>query len=515
MLDVVVSNLPSKSSKTLAWAVRVVMIWPVMGALPLSVVRFGLAHTYFPKLKNRALDGLALAETLFYVHFKIKVWLLSKRPSVAVSYKYPKIDKQEHLSPQAEFKKHLDGFNRALPKGLSPEDLLQYKKNEIANWFTHGHGSARRIAKFEEIHRVHARQWMAWAFWDTTYENDLGRSEIDPLIEMLEKRIGCEFQDGPEIEDVRPLRLNLDPLRAVHHPILHYVVTHLAATSAAALLFRLRGFEHRVVNGQAFYHRRCRETDEKKCLKPLLFIAGIGIGLISYEKLISALTTDNRDVILMELPEISMRWTFWLEHPHAPPLQTAETISGVVQECMLGRKGAHAVGHSFGTVVMQWLIRLNTAPTPIISSCTMVDPVCFLLVSPSVAANFCYREPSTFLDHLVSYFVAREISVDNALHRHFQWRSNNLDPALLPTNSAVILSELDAFVPSEEVARHLAAERPDIEVVILKGHFHAQFQVIPSSFNKVSTMSKVVDKTLKSTVNLVALAREHASRDDI
>jgi hypothetical protein len=68
----------------------------------------------------------------------------------------------------------------------------------------------------------------------------------------------------------------------VHHPILHYIVTHVAATSVAAAIFRWRGFTHHTLNGQDYYHRRCRETDPSKCLKPLVFISGIGIGTVSY-----------------------------------------------------------------------------------------------------------------------------------------------------------------------------------------------------------------------------------------
>jgi len=364
-------------------------------------------------------------------------------------------------------------------------------------------------------------------------------------VDLLELRIGSSFLNTDNYQDIRPLCLNLDPPRAVHHPILHYVVTHMFATLAAKALFRWRGFRFGTLNGQDYYHKKCQETDRSKCLKPLIFISGIGIGLISYEKLIEALTTDNRDVLLFDLPEISLRWTFGLEHKHVPPLQTVDTITELVRACVKGdqvsvnnlharasrhvhtseanlahrlplwshlccsplvhsyarpltlahSQGAHAVAHSFGTVVTQWLIRLNADPIPLISSTTLIDPVCFLLISSSVAANFCYRAPVTFLDHLVSYFVAREIGVDNALHRHFQWRSNNFDPRLLPKDCAVVLSELDAFVPSASVHRHLNSERPDCLVEVLEGHFHSQFQVVPSSFLKVSNLSKRVDRT--------------------
>jgi len=245
-----------------------------------------------------------------------------------------------------------------------------------------------------------------------------------------------------------------------------------------------------------FTHRRT------KCEKPLVFISGIGIGLVSYEAFIKALTKDNRDIVLLDLPEISLRWTPYLQHRHNTPLQTAETLAEIVSGCTKGEKGAHAVAHSFGCVVIQWLLRLNTGSTPIASSVTMVDPVCFLLISPSVAQHFCYRPPSNFLDELVDYFVAREIGVNNALHRHFQWKINDLDPQLLPASSAVILSELDSYVPSLHVERLLKKERPDIAVKVLANYFHSEFQLSKEGFSTAAAMSKLVDITKKSYGNL-------------
>ena len=201
---------------------------------------------------------------------------------------------------------------------------------------------------------------------------------------------------------------------------------------------------------------------------------------------------EDRDIIVFDLPEISLRWTPFMQHAHAPPLQTVETVSSIIKDAHNGHLGAHCVAHSMGCVIIQWLLRLGGPD--IVTSLTFVDPVCFLLICPNVAANFCYRWPKTFLDLLVSYFVAREVGVNNSLHRHFQWKINNLDPRLLPVNSAVILSELDAFVPSELVRAHLKVERPDIKVAMLPRHFHSQFSVVPESFKLVAKMSRDVDK---------------------
>jgi len=506
------SLLPSKTHRGLAIAARLFMVWPIKAILPLSAARFILAHSFFPQMRTpmpRIADTAFFLEAAFYVHYKIKKHYLINNPPSSKTYIYPEIDKQPAGSPQECLAKHLAQFSDALPE-CGEAELIGLKQKELEGWFTWGHGSKRRVARFSEIHREHVSRWMAFLFWDTELLNNPSLQQtlqplIDPLVEQLEAWVGVEFDSGPEPADVKPIILNLDPLRAQHHPILHYVVTHLAAYTVGWAIFRLRGFERKTLNGQEYFHRKCRETDRSKCQKPLVFISGIGIGLVSYEKFISQLSADNRDILLFDLPEISLRWTPKLQHETHSPLETAQTVGEIVRGCVKGEKGAHAVAHSFGCVVIQWLLRLNTAPTPIASSVTMVDPVCFLLISPSVAQHFCYRQPKNFLDELVDYFVAREIGVNNALHRHFQWKINALDPNMLPEESAVILSELDSYVPSLHVERMLRKMRPDVKVKVLKRMFHSEFQIKGEGFQTATTMSKLVDITKKSFVNLKEL----------
>lgn len=74
--------------------------------------------------------------------------------------------------------------------------------------------------------------------------------------------------------------------------------------------------------------------------------------------------------------------------------------------------------------------------------------------------------------------MAQELGVSYTLHRHFSWPHNVLDPQLLagiPTS--VVLSELDTYVPSLAVSRHLAHRAPHASVRMLRGHAHSQFCV--------------------------------------
>ena len=481
------------------------MVWPIKAILPLTVLRFLLAHfsSSYSYLHHPLLDLHAMLEVALFVHFKIKAHTLTNsQPAAAASYLYPEIDIQQTMAPLDHLNqclRHLDHALREHSPSASPAELRARKQYELAGWFTDAsQGSHNARAAFEQIHRHHLSTWLAWAFLDAPLDEQL-EEELAPLVDAIEVFCRSPLQSGKHVSaSIVPLRLNIDSLRAQHRPILHYFVTHFSANLAGWAIFTSRGFKRRVKNGQTYYFRERRIKKKGRKKKPLVFVSGIGIGLVSYERLVSALMCDDRDILVFDLPEISLRWTPFKQHAHAPPLQTVETISSLIRGAHNGHLGAHCVAHSMGCVIVQWLLRLGGGGVGkgnvVVSSLTFVDPVCFLLICPNVAANFCYRWPKTYLDILVSYFVAREVGVNNSLHRHFQWKLNNLDPKLLPKNSVVILSEWDAFVPSELVQAHLRFERPDVKVAMLKRHFHSQFSVVPESFNLVAELSRSVDK---------------------
>jgi len=304
---------------------------------------------------------------------------------------------------------------------------------------------------------------------------------------MVEEWMRFKLDAGTN-EEITPLRLTLDGIRSVSHPLIHYLVTHAGCVTAAYVCFKLRGFKKKTIGKVAYWVKNPK--GDAPPAPAFAVISGIGIGLVAYMKLIDGLLTSypNRRLILCDLPEYSLRFT--TEVDIVSPRERAEALAVAI-----GEEGAHVIGHSLGSVVMSWLIRLG--PKHTVKACTFIDPVCFLLFNSSVAANFCYRKPRTPLDCLVSYFVGKELYVSNALHRYFRWDLNVLTPNLLkgiPTS--VVLADHDHFVPSIAVEKHLAAEAKHIRVLTLKDHSHAQFCVMPSSTRKVLEEVAVIDAEL-------------------
>ncbi|KAK3240087.1 hypothetical protein CYMTET_50041 [Cymbomonas tetramitiformis] len=292
---------------------------------------------------------------------------------------------------------------------------------------------------------------------------------------------------------VTPLRLTLDPIQYEPRPLLSYIVTHFVCHCVVThSMMRARGFRRQYSseaklgcwwltppapsNGAA-------DVTGAGARPPILFIHGLGVGILPYIRQLDALLTaePGRSVFILDLPNISLYTA-----PDASMPSPFEVAEGIVK--MLGchgvHEGVHVMGHSYGTAVAAWLVKW--APPRWVAACTLLDPICFLLYNHSVAFNFVYRRPTTPLDCFLNYFVAKELNLAYVLHRHFFWQRNLLTLEQLgeiPTS--VVLSEMDRIVPTAAVRRYLAGASKYVLVQELEGNSHAEFVIRPSSWQVV------------------------------
>jgi pimeloyl-ACP methyl ester carboxylesterase len=185
---------------------------------------------------------------------------------------------------------------------------------------------------------------------------------------------------------------------------------------------------------------------------PILFIHGIGIGLLPYVPLFRELVAQDPDVgiLAIEILPISMRIT-------APPLDRDAMCAAITR--ILNAHGLHRVvlaGHSYGTAVSAHLLRRqwdsvdpllnplttrttqpahestneyhvighdhsNAGNSNLIAATLLIDPIPFLIHYPAVAYNFVYRQPRHANEWQLWYFASREPDTARALSRHFFW----------------------------------------------------------------------------------------------
>lgn len=158
---------------------------------------------------------------------------------------------------------------------------------------------------------------------------------------------------------------------------------------------------------------------------PILFIHGIGIGLLPYIPFLRELAAQDPDVgiLAIEILPISMRIT-------APPLDRDAMCAAITR--ILNAHGLHRVvlaGHSYGTAVSAHLLRRqwgsvdprHAGSSDLIAATLLIDPIPFLLHYPAVAHNFVYRQPRHANERQLWYFASREPDTARALSRHFFW----------------------------------------------------------------------------------------------
>ncbi|RUP47012.1 Alpha/Beta hydrolase protein [Jimgerdemannia flammicorona] len=370
----------------------------------------------------------------------------------------------------------------------------------------------------------------AWAFWnsslETVHDNPLNRRGLYQMLSTVETHYGIRFPSGYN-DAIRCFRLNLDSLNAAHRPFAFYALI-LAGTQLANVIFRWWGLErygsetkgyywsntfemdlkegwggvltHSVAKGEperiVYWHYNPQPLTDRSVPKrtPVVFVHGIGAGIMCYIEFLFRLLGLQREVFCVELPYVSMRLV-----EDVPTMQ--ETVREIEQ--MLeshGHKQAVFVGHSLGSALLSWVIK-NASKK--VAGVVMIDPICFLLHYHDVAYNFVYRIPQRANEHIITFLASRELYISHYISRHFHWHqtaffvpSTNPNPAIsttsvtpLPQRTTVFLSEHDNLVNSPRVDAYLRSH--DVESHIMPNLDHASF--LFSSAWKSRILNKIAE----------------------
>ncbi|GAA6047697.1 hypothetical protein JCM3770_001724 [Rhodotorula araucariae] len=412
--------------------------------------------------------------------------------------------------------KHPDGHahphTRFLPR-LAPTDPRAAEFRELLRFWFAG-------CEFEQIHRLNMADWLAWSMYgepletleeerrewdqkgrpplyqadgvtvdvDSELDDSDGEDEVEERVRarrtrteesveadrlglvhhclvLVEARAAHVFPPGRN-PAVKPLRLTLDPLRVRSRPLLLYVVVALLQKAVMARALT-RGFK-KCEDGDTRYLVRVPEgweprPDLNEDERPLVFIHGLGMGLAQYTTLIGVLAKSRalrrRPVLVLLQPHISMSL---FSRGFLDPVEQEQCAAGlerVLRKHAFDERagGCTVLSHSNGTIVHGWLLKEH--PHLVARSC-FVDPVAFQLYEPWVCFNALYAPAKKPMEHLMRYFVMRELGVAFMLSRTFSWTANLLWPSEIPSASdahktAVFLASEDSILAAERVRVYL------------------------------------------------------------
>lgn len=183
---------------------------------------------------------------------------------------------------------------------------------------------------------------------------------------------------------------------------------------------------------------------------PIVFIHGIGIGLVVYMSLIDEFLKLGRPIILPEIPYVSGFRPLQKPSSVLSPADVSSTLTAIL--LLHGHNfGGTFVGHSYGTIWLSYM--LKHAPSQV-AAVIFLDPICFCLHYPFLTQQFVYKKPDP---GTISYMVRGDITVNWTIQRCFPWTNIDLFVEEIPNNipCSVILSQDDQLCPTPRVLAYL------------------------------------------------------------
>lgn len=290
-------------------------------------------------------------------------------------------------------------------------------------------------------------------------------------------------------------------------PLLYYTLIMLADTFALLLLMKA-GFEYyrrRLPGLVAVFPPRpaailtrhiSKEPDFSYFLRrhtsktrlPIVFIHGIGVGLVSHvmflDELHKALNAeasedDQVGILAIELLQVSSRITTSIPRRAEFVTQLTSMINH-----HFGSGRFVLASHSYGSVMSTHVMNDPQLSTRI-SGTLLVDPVSILLHMPDVAYNFTVRPPVRANEFQLWYFASKDPQIAHTLGRHFFWSENvlwrdQIDHLMVNHNMRLTASMgSDDLIVNTNAVRAYLAERdlPDpVLVEDVAGHKQMQLR---------------------------------------
>lgn len=424
---------------------------------------------------------IAAVEGLFWIFHIWRYQQLNKLP-----------EKQEPSNHDGwgQFHKFIEMCESRLGDGVMAVDIKEY----ISIWF--------RGAPFDSIKKDNVMELLSYGFWYKTREEmeAAGNGDIpEKMLIELERVFDIKFPEGynPHAKFLAHL---WEPLRSVYRPFLFYLLTEFSGILSHNIL-KYMGFLKQRFGFYSFFTfagdvdvaRRMlqsRQLIRQPQLRrfsvmgtplgeptPIVFLHGVGLGVLPYLDFICALVCTGHPVIVVEYRHVAMR--LCMKIPSCD--EVASSVIAILDQIGVGR--ACFVSHSYGTFVLSRIVKAHGDR---VHSACFIDPVCIGMFLPRLLSTFVYRPART--DTLLHYVkdvarlsVSRELGITAAMCRNFLWSDINLWPSELSSAcSLVVFSGQDVLVPTYDVKHVLEELAPGTRIMDNPRLAHGEFLAFPS-----------------------------------
>ncbi|KAJ9084340.1 hypothetical protein DSO57_1025626 [Entomophthora muscae] len=304
-------------------------------------------------------------------------------------------------------------------------------------------------------------EWLTWITFDKSVEQltEKEKEEVATYMQILEKRMVQPSQEF-KMQPFCTMRPSIDDFKMELLPLVVYSVVWCMRESCIVAL-KMVGFERHQEGDVRYLHRQPVKEEGT----PIMFIHGISAGFVPYVMMLVKLANQfpHRQIILLEVPHIAMELTTAIPDRGA----TLDAIDAIATKHGILKFSLSA--HSYGTLMASWIIRNRPS---LVAKLSLVDPVCFRLWDATLAHNFLYAKPISFMHDLIRNFVTKEYLITHSVSREVYWSQMVLFPSDITVPTTVIISTKDWVINPSGCYEYL---KPHISNIHLINTFHGGF----------------------------------------
>lgn len=340
-------------------------------------------------------------------------------------------------------------------------ELQQLYRLELSAWFT-GPGCGSPDEPESWLRHGNVEEWIAYYWFRGATPQELKddapkeHEELQRLVSMVLESAGLPPLPEGRNPRIKPFLFAKDPLPALHRPLFMYMMSSLLCPLLTGQVMRFLGFRRGRVGGLRYWTRQ-RRGDVNPALDvasprqmPLVFVHGLGVGLVPYYLFLYRLSKRHSgELYVPEFPFFAM--APWESVP------SAREVVAQLQDMLAANRhtGAHFVGHSFGSVVIGWMLKMS--PSSVVYT-TLMEPAMFLMIKADSLSKLLYAPTKSCYETLIRYFAFRELFTVNLLCRNCFWEQSTVWPEDIHVPAVVQLAGNDHCVASRFVRRLLEHE---------------------------------------------------------
>ncbi|KAJ9053049.1 hypothetical protein DSO57_1027993 [Entomophthora muscae] len=324
-----------------------------------------------------------------------------------------------------------------LQQALQVCDHMQDVSSDISGWI---------VPQPEGISFNNLVDWINYAFFNKkTGQLTLAEwKRSDDILDVFKNRVKLK----KTIDRSFCLTPSLDKPTGTFRPLFFHLFLSLPKLAINAAL-SLYGFTwHPASKGISYWMYEPAEEEGT----PILFLHGLVFGVYMYTNQLAHLVSKypKRRIIATCIPCSSLD----LAAPILSLPEIAKGISKILDENSVLH--VSAFGHSYGSVVAAWLIKLY--PT-YVTKLTLANPICFETWNSQLIFRALYSQPTSFMHDFFLFWV-NDAGMDLYMHTYspFQWF---IFPESIPIPTQIFLATQDLLIDGPKCYNYLNARKQE------------------------------------------------------